>query len=170
MVVDKWMLLRTKIIPTISLHKNITITKVIGGFVRTRQVPILCQYGTDLWLQTSIVYLAAIERRRRKLNETNDGHRVLLLLHGGVGKVLDGLLIPMKVTMEMKPSTDRTGRPVIQVFGTILQGMIFLNSITLLQMDRLQLTAVYCNRRRCKYHTSNDVFPRCKSCAVNGYR
>ena len=32
-------------------------------------------------------------------------------------------------------------------FGTILQGMTFLNSITLLQMDRLQLTAVYCNRR-----------------------
>ena len=25
--------------------------------------------------------------------------------------------------------------------------MIFLNSITLLQMDRLQLTEVYCNRR-----------------------
>ena len=25
--------------------------------------------------------------------------------------------------------------------------MTFLNSITLLQMDRLQLTAVYCNRR-----------------------
>ena len=36
---------------------------------------------------------------------------------------------------------------VIQVFGTILQGMIFLNSFTLLQMDRLQLTTVYCNRR-----------------------
>ena len=30
---------------------------------------------------------------------------------------------------------------------TILQGMIFLNSFTMLQMDRLQLTAVYCNRR-----------------------
>ena len=42
--------------------------------------------------------------------------------------------------------------------------MIFLNSFTLLQMDRLQVTAVYCNRRVwCKYHTSNDVFSRCKS-------
>ena len=30
-------------------HKNITITtKVIGGFVRTRQVPILCQFSADL--------------------------------------------------------------------------------------------------------------------------
>ena len=27
--------------------------------------------------------------------------------------------------------------------------MIFLNSFTLLQLDRLQLTAVYCNRRGC---------------------
>ena len=41
--------------------------------------------------------------------------------------------------------------------------MIFSNSITLLQMGRLQLTAVYCNRRGCKYNTSNDMFSRCKS-------
>ena len=53
----------------------------------------------------------------------------------------------MKVTMEMKPSPDRTVRRVVQVFGTILLGRTLLNSITLLQMDRLQLTAVYCNRR-----------------------
>ena len=41
--------------------------------------------------------------------------------------------------------------------------MIFLNLFTLLQMDRVQLTAVYCNRRGCEYHTSNDVFSHCKS-------
>ena len=29
---------------------------------------------------------------------------------------------------------------------------------TLLLMDCLQLTTVYCNRRACKYHTSNDFF------------
>ena len=46
-----------------------------------------------------------------------------------------------------EPSTDWTNRLVIQVFGTSLQGMIFLNSLILLQMYRLQLTAVYCNRR-----------------------
>ena len=43
MFVDKWMIMRTKIILTMWHHKNISITKVIGGFVRTRQVPILCQ-------------------------------------------------------------------------------------------------------------------------------
>ena len=44
--------------------------------------------------------------------------------------------------------------------------MIFLNSFTLLQMDRLQLTAwSTVTDGGCKYHTSNDVFPRCKTCA-----
>ena len=46
-----------------------------------------------------------------------------------------------------EPSTDWTGQLVIQVLGTIPQGTIFLNSFTLLQLDRLQLTAVYCDRR-----------------------
>ena len=34
-----------------------------------------------------------------------------------------------------EPSTDWTGQPVIQVIGTNLQGLIFLNSFTLLQLD-----------------------------------
>ena len=40
-------------------------------------------------------------KQKKERAEINNGHRVLLLLHGGVGKVLGGLLIPMKVTMEM---------------------------------------------------------------------
>ena len=54
-----------------------------------------------------IVYLAAIKtkkktelyKRPRTLAEINNGHKVLL--HGGIGKVHGGLLISMKVTMEM---------------------------------------------------------------------
>ena len=53
----------------------------------------------------------------------------------------------MKVTMEMNQVLMEQGHLFFQVFGIILQGMIFLNSFTLLQLDRLQLTAVYCNRR-----------------------
>ena len=53
----------------------------------------------------------------------------------------------MKVTMEMHQVLTERGDLLNAVCGTILQGMIFLISITLLQMDRLQLTAVYCNRR-----------------------
>ena len=95
------------------------------------------------------------------MTEINNGHKVLL--HGGIGKVHGGLLIPVKVTMEMKPSTDKNGATCCTVFGTILLGKTFLNSILLLQMDRLQLTAVYYNRRVCKHNTSNDMFSRCKS-------
>ena len=44
------------------------------------------------------------------------------------------------------PSTDWSGQPFKQVIGTLLRGMIFPNSFALLQLVRLQLTAVYCNR------------------------
>ena len=37
-------------------------------------------------------------------------------------------------------------------------------------MDRLQLTAVYCDRRGCKDNTPNDPFSRCKSVQQFGYR
>ena len=53
----------------------------------------------------------------------------------------------MKVTMEMNQVLIEQGDLLYKYLETILQGMIFLNSFTLLQMDRLQLTAVYCNRR-----------------------
>ena len=127
--------------------KNITIIKVMVGFVRTRQVPILCQCSADL---TSNKHCLPCSnwKKKKELKEINNGHKVLLLLHGGVGKVLGGLFIPMKVTMEMNQVLIEQGDLLYKYIGTILQGMIFLNSFTLLQMDRLQLTAVYCNRRR----------------------
>ena len=155
MFVDNGMLLQMKSIHTIWLHKNNITTRVIGGLLQTRQVPILCQWSTDLssnkhcppssnWNKKK----KQLYKRPRTLAEINNGHRVLLLLHGGVGKVHGGLLIPMKVTMEMNQVLIEQVWRVIQVFGTILQGTIFLNSFTSLQMDRLQLTAVYCNRRK----------------------
>ena len=44
--------------------------------------------------------LQQLKEKEEEAQQINNGHRVLLL-HGGVGKVLGGLLIPMKVTMEM---------------------------------------------------------------------
>ena len=109
--------------------------------------------------------------RQKELKEINNGHRVHLFLpHGGVGKVLGGLLIPMIVTMEINQVLIEQGDLLYKYLGTSLQGMIFLNSFTLLQMDPLQLTASTVTDGECKYHTSNDMFPRCKTCAQNGYR
>ena len=99
--VAKWMTLRTKTTPTTELQKKLTITGVIGGVVRTRLVPIPCQSGTDLTSNKHCLPCSNWNKKKKKLNETKDGHKVLLRLHGGVGKVLGGLLIPMKVTMEM---------------------------------------------------------------------
>ena len=65
--------------------------------------------------------------------------------------------------MEMNQILIEQGDLLNAVFGKILLDKTFLNAITLLQMDRLQLTAVYCNRRVCKHNTSNDPFSRCKS-------
>ena len=137
--------------------------KSIGGFVRTRQVPILCQCSADLTSSKYCLPCSNWKRKKKKLHKINDGQRILLLLHEGVDKILGGLLISYESHHGDEPSTDWTRRLVIQVFGSILQDMIFL-SIILLQMDRLQLTSVYYKRRECKYHTSNDVFPLWKKC------
>ena len=79
--------------------------------------------------------------------QTNDRHKAILRL-GGAGKDHGGLLIPTKVTMETYPVLIDQGNLINKYLETILLGKTFLISITLLQMDRLQLTAVYCNRRR----------------------
>ena len=51
----------------------------------------------------------------------------------------------MKVTMEINQVLIEQGDLFFKYLETILQGMIFLNSFTLLQIDRLQLTAVVQN-------------------------
>ena len=53
----------------------------------------------------------------------------------------------MRVTMEMNQVLIEQGDLFFKYLEQIHQGMIFLNSCTLLQMDRSQLTAVYCVRR-----------------------
>ena len=70
-----------------------------------------------------------------------------------------------------EPSTDRTGWLVIQVFGNKSSGHDFLEFVYFVT------DGSFCSWRRstvtdwvCKYHTSNDMFSRCKKCAQNGYR
>ena len=120
----------------------------------------------SFWFQTSTVYLASIATRSRRrptsaylpLTEINNRHRVLLL-HGGIGKVHGGLFILLKVAMEM--------HQVLQARCDLLKcsnwkdfwtRLVWIQR-TLLQMDRLQLTAVHCNRRVVlRQHLKRPVF------------
>ena len=78
-------------------------------------------------------------------------------------------LIIQKVKKEVSQVLSERWDPFRAVFGKNLT-MTLTNSI-LLQIDRLQLTAVYCNRRVCKVNTSNDPFSRCKKSVQQfGYR
>ena len=110
------------------------------------------------------------QKSRRSLTsahvlEINKWHRVFLLLHGRIDKVHGGLLILMKVTLEMLQVLTAWGGLLNPVFGKILLDKTFLNSITLLQLDRLQLTAVYCNRRRGGLNTTPQM-TRCRGANV----
>ena len=162
MFVDNGMFLQMRIIPTIWHHKNITITKVIGGFVRTRQVPILCQCSADLTLNKHWLLCRNWNKKKKELAEINNGHRVLLL-HGGVGKVLGGLLVPMKVTMEMNQVLIEQGDLLYKYLEQVFKAWFSW-------VPSLCYRWIVYNWRRstvtagvCKYHTSNDVFSRCKS-------
>ena len=98
----KWMILRTKIIPTIWLHKKLTLTEIIGVFVQTRLVLISCQSGTDLISTKHCQPCGNWKKKKKKLNKGNDGHKAILHL-GGADKEHGGLFIPTKVTMETYP-------------------------------------------------------------------
>ena len=170
MFVDIWMLLQMKIIPTIWPHKNIIITRVIGGLLQTRQVPILCQCSADLTSNKDCLPCSNWNKKKKKLNETNEGHRVLLLLHGGVGKVLGGLLIPMKVTMEMNQVLTEWCDLLYKYLGHFFRARF--SWIHLLCYRWI----VYSWRRStvtdgvCKDNTSKDPFSRWEICNNYGYR
>ena len=138
--------------PPFDPSRILSLQENIGGLLQ--KFPILCLWSIDLTSNKHCLLCSnwnkkEFDKRPRTLAEINNGRRVLLLLlHGGVGKVHGGLLSYYESHDGEEPSTDRTGWLIIQVFGTILQRMIFLNSITLFHMSRLQLTSVYCNRRR----------------------
>ena len=175
--VDDGMLLRMKITLTIWEHKNTSTIRTNGGFTPVSKVLIPCHWEIVLISSKRCLPCNDWNKKQKKnhmclltLTSTNNGRHRVLFLYGGIGKVHGVLLIPMKVAMEMKPSTDRIGTTCCTIFGIIFLGKTFLNSITLLQMDRLQLTAVYCNRRWVwAQHLKWHVFA-VQKCAFIGYR
>ena len=151
--VDDGMLLWMKITLTRWLHKNITITRVTGGFIRTSKVPILCQWRTDL---TSNRYFVPCNNCNKKAEGASQmptySHRNQQWAQSSSSTWWNWqgswwTPYPYESHDEDAPSTDRTVWLVQCSIWKILLDKTFLNSSTLLQMDRLQLTAVYCNRR-----------------------
>ena len=67
--------------------------------------------------------------------------------HGGIVKVPGGLLIIQKVKKEVSQVLSEEGDPFLAVFGKNLPNRLSRIQFILLQLDRLQLTAVYCNSR-----------------------
>ena len=80
-----------------------------------------------------------------KLNATKDGHKAILRL-GGTGKDHGGILL-RRITTKTYPAPIDQGNLIEKVIGTLIRGIIFQNSLASVQLNRLQLTAVYCNRR-----------------------
>ena len=162
MFVDNGMLLQMKIIPTIWPHKNITITRVFGGFIQNKTGSNTCASEAQTWLQTSTVYLAAIETgRRRSSTKSTMGTKFFFMVE--LARFMVDPVIPMKVTMEMN-----------QVLTE--QGDLLYKYLELFFREWFSWVQLLCYRwivhswRRstvtdgwCKYNTSNDVFSRCNS-------
>ena len=79
-----------------------------------------------------------------KLNATKDGREAILRL-GGTGKDHGGILL-MRISTKTYPAPIDQGNLIEEVIGTHSR-YVSQNSLAVLQLDRLQLTAVYCNRR-----------------------
>ena len=165
---ENLMLLRMKIIPTMWPHKNTLSTRVTGGFIRTSKVPILCERGTDLTSKKASSTLQQLkQKRKRSLTSAHElsqkstmGTKFFFMVE--LARFMVDSLFQWKSRWRWTKYWQN-GVTCCTVFGTILRSKTFLNSVALLQMDRLQLTAVYCNRRGCKQNTSNDMFSLCKS-------
>ena len=120
MFVDIGMFWQMRIIPTIWLHKKNTITRVIGGVLQTRQVPIPCQW------KHRPDFKQALSTLQRLQQEAGEEPQVACLLSqtptmGGtqfifymveLARVHGGLLINPKVKTEMHQVIEWTGRPV----------------------------------------------------------
>ena len=128
----------------------IVITRIIGGFVQTRQIPILCQWKHRSDFKQALSTLQQLKQKEGVLQTSTNSRRNQQWAQSSSSSSWwswqGSWWTPYSYESHDgdEPSTDRTGWLVVQVFGRILQGMIFLKSITLLQMDRLQLTAVCC--------------------------
>ena len=153
--VDDGMLSQMKITLTIGQNKNTSTIKTNGGFIQMSKVLTPCHRGIDLISSKRCLPWNDYKKKQEKnhtclliLTSTNNGswHKVHFL-HGGIGKTPGGLLIDQKVKKEVSQVLSERDDPFLAVFGKNLRTCLSRVQFILLPLDRLQLTAVYCNRR-----------------------
>ena len=154
-IVDDGMFLQMKITLITCQKKNTSTTRTNGGFIQISKVLIPCHWGIDLISSKHCLPFNDYTKKQEKNHtclliptSTNNGswHRVHLL-HGGIGKVPGGILIIQKVKKEVSQVLSERGDPFLAVFGKTLRKWLSRFQFISLQLDRLQLTTVYCNRR-----------------------
>ena len=152
--VDDGMLLPMKITSTIWQYKNISITRTNGGFIQISKVLTPCHWGIVLFSSKHCLLCNDYNMKQENnhtyfltLTNTNNGRHAVHLLHGGIGLVLGGLLTIQKAKKEASQVLSERYDPLLVVFWRDSSKMTFTNSIYLLQLDRSQLTSVFCNRR-----------------------
>ena len=154
--VDGGMFLQMKITLIIYQKKNTSTKRTNGGSISISRV--LTPYHWENVLIPSKrclpwnVYTKKLEKNHSCPlipTSTNNGsrHRVRHL-HGGNGKIPGGLLKIQKVKEEASKVLGMNGETRYwHYFGESLRRWLSRIQVILFQIDRLQLTAVYCNRR-----------------------
>ena len=136
-------------IPTHTVEQN-------GGFIQISKFLILCHWGIDLISSRHCLLCSKWNRKKQELRQINNGHRVLLL-HGGVGKVLGGLLFLWKSPWRWTKYWLNKATCYTSIWKQFFKA--WFSWIHLLCYRWI----VYSWRRStvtdggCKYHTSNDV-------------
>ena len=121
-----------------------------GGFIQVSKVLILCHWGNDPFSNKHCLPCINCNEKQKKTHKC-----LLTLTKSSMGTEFFFYMVELarfmvdsffsKVSMEMHQALNERGVLLIAVFGKILRDKTFMNSIYVLQ--RLQLTAVYCNRR-----------------------
>ena len=135
--VDDGKFLRMKITLTIWQYKNTSTMRTNGGFIRTSKVLTPSHWEIVLISSKHCLLCNDYNKKQEKkhrylltLTSTNNGswHRVHLL-HGGIGKVLGGLLTIQKVKTEASQVLSERKNPLPIKLWRKLPKMDFKNSI-----------------------------------------
>ena len=175
--VDDGMLLRMKITLTIWEYKNTSTIRTNGGFIQISKVLIICHWGTDLISSRHCLPCNDCNKKQKKNHtclliptSTNNGRHKVHLLQGGIWQGSWWSSYNSESQEEGEPSIEWTCDPFLAVFGKTLRRRLSRIQFFLLPLDRLQLTAVYCNRRVVwRQHLKWPVFAM-EKCAIIGYR